>query len=173
MRALQLPSSSLSSPTFQRLGSNARELLGVVAFFPQGVDKNNLDWLFPEIPDRKNIFNKFCLLSLAHPGNRYVTMLAPIRDHLCPQDPKSSQLLCATKDCYFTRLSVDVDPNEPSFREVEWIKSEDVNVERLLDVFTSINADAGDALDACAHFMDHILAQTAPDCAGVEDRGPS
>ena len=83
-------------------------------------------------------------------------MLAPIRDHLCPQDPKSSPLLCATKDRYFTRLSVDVDPSEPGFGEAEWIKSEDVNVEHLLDVFISINVDAGDVLDACAHFMEHL-----------------
>ena len=147
---------SLTSPTFQKLGLGARELLGVIAFFPQGVDKKNLDWLFPMIPDRKNIFDKLCLLSLAYPSNGYVTMLAPIRDYLCPQDPKSSPLLCATKDRYFTRLSVDVDPDKPSFGEAEWIKSEDVNVEHLLDVFISINADANDALDACAHFMEHL-----------------
>ena len=146
---------SLASPTFQKLGSDARELLGVVAFLPQGVNKKNLDWLFPTIPDRKTISDKFCLLSLTFPSNSYITMLAPIRDYLCPQDPKSSQLLCATKDHYFTRLSVCVDPGEPSFGEAEWIKSEDVNVEHLLDVFISIG-DAGDALDACLHFMEHL-----------------
>ena len=147
---------SLTSPTFQKLGVDARELLGVVAFFPQGVHKQNLDWLFPTISDRKNIFNKFCVLSLAYPSSGYITMLAPIRDYLRPQDPRSSPLLCATKDRYFIRLSIDVDPDEPSFGEGEWIKSEDVNVEHLLDVFISISADAGDVLDACAHFMDHI-----------------
>ena len=147
---------SLTSPTFQKLGANARDLLGVVAFFPQGIDKKNLDWLFPAISDRKNIFNKFCILSLAYPSSGYITMLAPIRDYLRPQDPRSSQLLCATKDRYVTRLSVDVDPDEPSFREGEWIKSEDVNVEHLLDVFISISTDAGDVLDACAHFMEHL-----------------
>ena len=147
---------SLTSPTFQKLGADARELLGVVAFFPQGVDKKNLEWLFPTIPDRKNIFNKFCVLSLAYPSNGYITMLAPVRDYLRPQDPRSSPLLCATKDRYFTRLSVNVDPAQRGFGEAGWIKSEDVNVEHLLDVFISINADASDALDACAHFMEHL-----------------
>ena len=33
-------------------------------------------------------------------------MPAPLRDRLCPNDPKPSPLLCATKDCCFRRLSV-------------------------------------------------------------------
>ena len=146
---------SLSSPTFRTLGPKARKLLGVVAFFPQGVDKKNLDWLFPKVPNRKNIFDKFCFLSLAYPSNGYITMLAPIRDYLCPRDPRSSPLLLKTKKRYFTRLSVFVDPGQPGFRGAEWIKSEDVNVEHLLDVFISIKADAG-ALKACVHFMQHL-----------------
>ena len=150
---------SLASPTFSKLGPNARDLLGVVAFFPQGVDEENLDWLFPTIPDNRTIFDKFCALSLTYRSNGFVTMLAPIKDHLCPQDPKASPFLCAAKDHYLTRLSVDLDPDMPGFGEAQWIKSEDTNVEHLLNVFASIDVDAFDVLDACVHFMQHLYWQ--------------
>ena len=148
---------SLASPLFQELGPDARALLGVVAFFPQGVDKNNLDWLFPTIPNGQNIFDKFCILSLTHRSNGFVTMLAPLRDYLSPKDPKSSPLLCATKEHYFTRMSVDTDPGEPDFEETRWITSEDINVEHLLDVFSTIDANSDRVWAACANFMRHLF----------------
>ena len=147
---------SLASPMFQELGSDARGLLGVVAFFPQGVDENNLEWLFPTIPDRTKAFDDFCVLSLTYRSNGFVTMLAPLRDYLCPKDPKSSPLLCATKECYFNRLSVHIKPGYPGFEEARWITSEDVNVEHLLDVFTFIDTGLGDVWDVCVEFMGHL-----------------
>ena len=147
---------SLDSPTFRKLGPNARDLLEVIAFFPQGVDEKNLDWLFPTISDREDIFDKFCVLSLTHKSNSFVTMLAPIRDYIGLQGSKPSPLLSATKDHYFTRLSVDIYPDKPGFEEARWIMSEDLNVEHVLDVFTSINTNSSDAWDTCCRFMDHL-----------------
>jgi len=147
---------SLASPTFRILGDDARNLLAVVAFFPQGIQESKLDSFFPTVSDRRNIFNRFRVLSLTHrSGNGFITMLAPIRDYLCPQDPKSSPLLNATKDCYFSWLSVEVDPDVVGFEEAQWIRSEDVNVEHLLDVFTTIDSSDG-IWDVCAQFMGHL-----------------
>ena len=148
---------SLASPTFCKLGPDARDLLGVIAFFPQGVNEDNLDWLFPTIPDRRNVFDKFCLLSLTSRSNGFSTMLAPIRDYLRPQDPKSSPLLCATKDRYFHRLSVNVEPGDPGFGEARWIVSEDVNAEHLLYVFTSIDPNSREVWDVCNRFFQHLV----------------
>jgi tetratricopeptide (TPR) repeat protein len=147
---------SLASPTFCSLGPNGRDLLGVVAFFPQGIAEKNLDWLFSSISNSKNIFDRFCALSLTYRSNGFITMLAPFRDYLRPRDPQSSPLLCATRDRYFNRLSIQVYPAKPEFEETKWIMSEDVNVEHLLDVFAAIDPDGSDVLEACYHFMDHL-----------------
>ena len=150
---------SLASPMFRGLGPNAREILGVVAFFPQGVDEGNLEWLFPTIPNRASVFDTFCILSLTHRTNGFITILAPLRDYLSPKDPKSSLVLCRTKECYFTRMSVTSHPGEPNFGETRWIVSEDVNVEHLLDVFTTIDASSDSVWRACADFAEHLFLQ--------------
>ena len=147
---------SLSSPTFLSLDPNARELLGVIAFFPHGIDEKNIDWLFPTISDGQHLFDTFCLLSLTYRINGFITMLAPIRDYLAPQDPRLSPLLCATRDHYFSRLSVGADPDNPGRGETRWVGPEDVNIEHLLDIFTSIDPNAGVIWDACCHFMIHL-----------------
>ena len=148
---------SLASPLFHQLGPDARSLLEVVAFFPQGVDETNLEWLFPAISDRADILDKFCTLSLTYRNGTFVTMLAPLRDYLCSKDPMSSSLLRTVKEHYFSRMSVYFDPNDPGFVETQWITSEDVNVEHLLDVFTTVDASSTDVWGACAKFMEHLL----------------
>ena len=149
---------SLTSPMFKELGQNARELLGVVAFFPQGVNENNLDWLFPTITNRRDIIDVFCILSLTTRSNGFITMLAPLRDYLAPRDPRSSPLLCTTKGRYSTRLRLwgDIEPDKPGFKESQWITSEDANVEHLLIIFTSLDTDLADIWDTCADFMMHL-----------------
>ena len=170
---------SLASPMFQELGPDARAILEVVAFFPRGVNEDNLGWLFPTIPDRENIFDKFCALSLTYRSNGFATMLAPLRDNLRPRNPGLSPLLCAIKDHYFTRLAVGVDPDKSGFEETRWITLEDVNVEHLLDAFTSIDADSSNVWDACVDFMDHLyhhksrLIVLGPKIENLPDDHPS
>ena len=170
---------SLASPMFHELGPNARGLLEVIAFFPQGINENNLDWLFPTLSSRDNILDIFQILSLVYQSSGFVTMLAPLRDYLSPKNPAASPLLLRTKDCYFSRLSVTVSPGKPGFEEAQWIVSEDSNVEHLLDVFTSIDTNSLGVWAACSRFMQHLhwhkprLVVLGPKIEGLPDDHPS
>jgi tetratricopeptide (TPR) repeat protein len=170
---------SLASPMFRELGPGARELLGAVAFFPQGVNEKNIDLLFPTISNGPNMLDKFCILSLAYRSDGFITMLAPLRDYLRPQDPTSSPLLNTTRDRYFTKLSVDIYPGKPGFEESRWITSEDVNTEHLLDVFASIDGGSQHVWDACFGFLEHLrwhkprLVMLGPKIEGLPDDHPS
>jgi len=147
---------SLASPLFQELGPEARALLGIVAFFPQGVDEDNLESLFPTISNRTDVFDKFCVLSLTYRSDGFVTMLVPLRDYLSPKDPRTSPLLCMTREYYFDRMSVAIGPNMPNFGETRWIVSEDVNVEHLLDVFMTIDTNSEGVWFVCIKFIVHL-----------------
>ena len=170
---------SLSSPMFRGLGPDARALLELVAFFPQGIDENKCDWFFPAISDVAYIFDQFCILSLTHRNNGFITMLAPLRDYIGPKDPYSSRLLCVIKERYFLRLSIDIYPDKEGYEETKWIVSEDVNVEHLLDVLLSIDPSSPDVLEACVHFMEHLywhkrrLVVLGPKIKGIPDDHPS
>ena len=147
---------SLASPMFQRLGPDARALLEVIAFFPQGISEDNVDWLIPTMSDANGIFDKFCMLSLTHRSDGFVTMLAPLRDYLLPKDLESTSLVCAIRS-YCTRVLVKVDPCGPTFEEARWIVSEDINVEHLLDVFTTIEPSLVVLWEICAGFLQHLI----------------
>ena len=154
-RASPLRSNSRSlAPCFKN--SDARALLGVAAFFPQGADENNADRLFPTISKGIKIFDGFCVLSLTFRSKGFITMLAPLRDYLSPKNPKLSPLFCTAKERYFIRMSVHPDPEKPDFKEARWIRSEDVNVEHLLDVSTTIDANLDNVWIACDNFMEHL-----------------
>ena len=147
---------SLSSPMFRELEPDARELLGVVAFFPQGISEKNIYWLFPTISNGPNTFDAFCILSLIHRSNGFITMLAPLQNYLHPKGPTSSPLLTTTKGCYFSQLSTYIHPDDPGFEGSQWITEEDVNAKHLLDVFTSVDPGSENVWDACAKFLAYL-----------------
>ena len=170
---------SLASPMFQELGPDARSLLEIVAFFPQGVNEKNTNWLFPTIPSILNMLDTFCTLSLTYRNDGFITMLAPLRYHLRPKDPASSPLLNTTKENYFIRLSGEILPGRPGFEEARWITTEDINVEHLLDVFTTIDASSEGIWNVCIKFMTQLywhrprLVTLGPKIEALPDNHPS
>ena len=170
---------SLASPMFRELGLYARPLLEVAAFLPQGINEKHIHWLFPTISEVRKVLDGFCILSLAYRNHGFITMLAPLRDHLCPKDPSLSPLLVATKEIYFTQLSGDIRPGKSGFEEARWIAVEDVNVEHLLNVFATVDPNPESVWVACAKFMAQLhrhkprLVTLGPKIEAIPDNHPS
>ncbi|KAG0697469.1 hypothetical protein DFH29DRAFT_856929, partial [Suillus ampliporus] len=81
---------SLSSPSVQKLGGDARRALAVIAFLPQGLNSNLASDLLPSLPEVSAICDVLCRQSLVYRQDNFVKMLAPIRhfvrDSLPPLD---------------------------------------------------------------------------------------
>ena len=82
------------------------------------------------------------------------------------------------KGHYLSWLLVEVDPGSPGFQEAQWIMSEDVNVEHLFNVFTTLDTDSADIWDYCANFMNCLywyepqLVVLRPKIEGLPDNHP-
>jgi hypothetical protein len=167
----------LASPIFQELGPDARALLEVVASFPKvstktasSVVPDHLQW----VQYLRQVLRSFSdvLERLVHHDARTITRSS--RSH----GSKSPPLLCTTKEQYFARMSVSLNPNKPGFGESRCITPEDVNVEHLY-VFAKIDMNSENVWDACTNFMRHLarhknwLTILGPKIEGLPDDHPS
>ncbi|KIK45681.1 hypothetical protein CY34DRAFT_50542, partial [Suillus luteus UH-Slu-Lm8-n1] len=94
---------SLNAPSVIALGDNARKLLEIIAFFPQGLNTMRVKALCPSaIADA----NALCAHSITHcEGNRF-TMLSPVRLYLSHKTPNpGTGFLNTIRNLYYGELS--------------------------------------------------------------------
>jgi len=142
---------SVSSPMFANLGPDARDILGVIAILPQGVNEDELVWIFSAVSDIRDIVNTFIILSLTHRNHGFVTMLAPVREYL-KTDKCSCDLFVSTKNQYLTRLgdiARDSEHGRVQPQDIRWLVSEEVNVMALLTLFVEVDPEAQDIQRIC------------------------
>jgi hypothetical protein len=139
---------SLNAPSVIALGDDARKLLEIIAFFPQGLNTIRVEALYPSaIADA----NALCAYSITHcEGNRF-TMLTPVRLYLGHKTPNpDADFLNTIRKIYYGELSGPIE------RRQALVETEDVNAERLIafDFSRAINLD--DSCRACASFLDNL-----------------
>ncbi|KAH7918932.1 hypothetical protein BV22DRAFT_888370 [Leucogyrophana mollusca] len=139
---------SLGSSSIKQLGNDARHVMQVVAFLPQGIEKKNLEDLFPSIPNIRSIIDALCRLSLMYRKTEAYTMLSPIRIHILNthQARDTPPLdLTEVRNHYYAQLD----------DEGAWITTEDANVERLIghDFSQATVKDVKSIYQACSQFL--------------------
>lgn len=139
---------SLSSPMFTRLGPDANGVLYIIATLPQGVNEEELEWLFPTILNVRDIIDTFYILSLTRQNRNFVTMLAPLREYLEPLG-YSHPLLSSLKNRYLNRLcdiALGVGHGHVPPQEIQWFISEEINIGFFLMLFLRANPNSVDTL---------------------------
>ena len=69
----------LQSPTIDRLGASARDILGAVAAFPIGIRESALEGIFHETAGVGEVVDVLCKLTLVHRNDEIVKMISPFR----------------------------------------------------------------------------------------------
>ncbi|KAH7922085.1 hypothetical protein BV22DRAFT_1037894 [Leucogyrophana mollusca] len=147
---------SLESSSIKQLRNNARRVLQVLAFLPQGISETNMESLFPTIPNIRSIVDALCRLSLMYRKVEAYTMLSPIRIHISNAHQVRDTLtldLIHVRHHYHAQL----------YDGGTWITTEDANVERLIahDFFEATAEDISFIYQACSRFL-RLLMQHKP-----------
>jgi tetratricopeptide (TPR) repeat protein len=144
---------SLSSPSVKALGDDVRDVLRIIAFFPQGVFREKVTELFPTVSRIEEIVNVLLKQSLLLYNDGFVAMLAPIRLYLCDACPQLD-LLPTVREYYYGELSLD---------RSTVVAREDVNVESLI-AYDLSSLSGNDELEAvvraCEAFIDALCDGT-------------
>ncbi|KAH7917477.1 TPR-like protein, partial [Leucogyrophana mollusca] len=139
---------SLASSSIKQLGNDARDVMRIAAFLPQGINEENLEHLFPTIRNIRSIMDAFCRLSLMYRKTEAYTMLSPIRIHISNGHRARDTLpldLTHVRNHYYAQLKDDG----------AWIITEDANVERLIayDCSQATAEDMASIHQACSQFL--------------------
>ncbi|KAH7918279.1 hypothetical protein BV22DRAFT_1134704 [Leucogyrophana mollusca] len=139
---------SLASSSIKQLGNDARHVMQVAAFLPQGINEKNLEGLFPTIPNIRFIIDALCRLSLMYRKTEAYAMLSPIRIHISNAHQVRDTLpldLTHVRNHYYAQLG----------DRGAWITTEDANVERLIahDFFQATAKDIASIYHACSQFL--------------------
>ncbi|KAH7904255.1 hypothetical protein BJ138DRAFT_1106974 [Hygrophoropsis aurantiaca] len=145
---------SLTSSSIQRLGPDARHVMQVAAFLPQGLNGRYLEHLFPTVPNIHSIVGALCRLSLMYRKKDAYTMLSPIRLHISSahkDDYIPSLDLTHVRAYYYEQLAQVYGEDDGG----AWITAEDANLERLLahDLSHVTPMDMGLICLACCQFI--------------------
>ncbi|KAH7918282.1 TPR-like protein, partial [Leucogyrophana mollusca] len=139
---------SLGSSSIMQLGNDARHVMQIVAFLPQGINEKNLEGLFPTVPNIRFIIDALCRLSLVYRKAEAYAMLSPIRIHISnTHQARDTHPLDLThvRNRYYAQL----------YDDGAWITTEDANVERLIvhDISRATTEDMASTYQACSHFL--------------------
>ncbi|KAH7920120.1 TPR-like protein [Leucogyrophana mollusca] len=145
---------SLTSSSITKLGNDARHVMQVAAFLPQGINENALEDLFPAITNIRSIVDALCRLSLMYRKVGAYTMLSPIRLHISGTHPGSDISavdLTHVKKHYYTQLADITYEGDGG----AWIGTEDANLERLIahDLSRITCEDMAVVCRACYRFI--------------------
>ncbi|KAH7918729.1 hypothetical protein BV22DRAFT_1134374 [Leucogyrophana mollusca] len=153
---------SLTSSSITQLGNDARRVMQVAAFLPQGIYENALKDFFPDIANIRSVVDALCRLSLMYRKLGAYTMLSPIRMYISGthqgRDIPSVDLTHVRKH-YYTQLA-DVTKKDDEGA----IGTEDANLERLIahDLSRTTRKDMTVVCRACCYFIDQLRLRKQP-----------
>ncbi|KAG9316166.1 hypothetical protein JVU11DRAFT_2186 [Chiua virens] len=143
---------SLNSPSVKDLGDNAVNVLRVIAFFPQGINRKHATRLFPTIPDILSLMDTLYKVSLVYRSGTFLSTLAPIRLFLLDVfSPPGLDLLADIRQTYYDSLW---EVSETKDSHAELIISDHLNIEYLIAHDIAHGPDnTQDATLACHRFL--------------------